>query len=565
MLKTLKIKNVALTKEATIEFDEKLNIISGETGAGKSVLLDAIGLILGHKADKTLIKSGEEFLKVEATFNIFDNKKVEQFFLENDLEFDNCIIISRKVSQDGKNEVKLNGESVPLAYIKTLGKLLVDVHGQNDNNQILDRQNQLLLIDKFIDFDFNALKENYKKIVEINKKIKELSFDDDTRTRELDLLSYQISEIENANITENEEDDLKSELLLMKNAEKIANNLNSIKESFEGQFGILSGLRKAGIDLSNIFSLSENQTNLLERFNSLEIEAGDVYDEILKQFNVEFSQERYDEIDQRLEVYKNLHKKYGLMVADILKFLEEAKLKRDKLLNFEEELDALNKQKKNLISEMFSCCEKLTKQRKECAENLSKKLVYELKELMMPNAKIVFSFNEYNKENFEQFLSASGADVVDLMFSANLGEDVKPLNLVASGGEISRLVLAIKTIDSSKNDTPTIIFDELDTGISGEASVQTSKKLAKISQNVQILAVSHQFQICAMADKNILVKKFEMEGKTYSQIFSLSGEETVLELCRFLSVNGVTESTIIHAKEVKAFCDEYKKSLTKNC
>ncbi len=561
MLKTLKIKNVALIEKATINFDEKLNIISGETGAGKSVLLDAVGLILGQKADKTLIKNGEEFLFVEATFLNNNSKKIQNFFEQNNLDFDDCIIISRKISLDGKNEVKINGENVPLMFVKNLSSLLIDNHKQNENYEILNKKKQLALVDSFVEFDFDNLKNLYKNIGEINKKIAELSLDENERNHELDLLLFEINEIENAKLSENEEEELKSELLSLKNAEKIANNLNNIKQSFEGTGGIISSLRKCNIDLANIASLSGKSCETLDRLNGLEIDANDIYEEILEKFDIDFSEDRFEEIDNRLEIYKNMHKKYGILFSDIQDFLEKAKQKYQKLANFGEELEKLTKQKTELIKKAFELCEELSSKRKISAKNFEKQIESELAELAMPNAKIKFVFNNYNLSNFENYFSGLGADDVELMFSANLGEEVKPLSLVASGGEISRLMLAIKTITSQFDDIPTIIFDELDTGISGEASVATSKKLAKISKHHQILAVSHLFQICAMADKNILVKKIEQNGKTVSLPIELEKDQTTLELCRFLSVNGVTESTINHAKEVKEFCENYKKSI----
>lgn len=561
MLQTLKIKNVALTNEATIHFDEKLNIISGETGAGKSVLLDALGLVLGNKADKSLIKHGEEFLKVEATFVNNDNKKIIEFFNDNDLEFDDCIIISRKVSIDNKNEIKLNGQNVPLMYLKTLASLLVDVHGQNDNNQIFNKQYGLSVLDNFAKLDFKELEKIYDDLKSVNIKINNLNLDEEQRNRELELLNYQIEEIENAKISENEENDLKNELVLIKNAEKISNSLNKLKENHEGSMGIFNLVRKSVLELSNFVSLGQNCQDLLDRYESLEIEISDIYDEITKRFDMGFSEDRLDEIDNRLDVYKTLHKKYGLLFEDIQNFLDSSKSRRDQLLNFENELSSLNKQKSEILLKAFELSLSFTDKRKKQAKELQEKIVYELKELCMPHAKVEFSFNEYDKNNFEQHFTKTGADEVEILFSANLGENVKPLSLVASGGEISRFMLALKTITSEHDETPTIIFDELDTGISGEASVSTSKKLAKISRFHQILAVSHQFQICAMADKNILIKKTEENGKTFSLPIELGGEETVKELCRFLSVDKVTESTILHAREVKLFCDNYKKAL----
>lgn len=561
MLKTLKIKNVALTTEAVINFDEKLNIISGETGAGKSVLLDALGLILGGKTDKNLIKYGEEFLKVEAVFENVDGKKIQSFFEENDLIFDSCIIISRKVSLDGKNEIKLNGESVPLMYIKQLGALLVDIHLQNENNKILDKTNQLKLIDNFVEFDFLSLEQVYSQLQQINSKINELSFDEESRNREIDLLTFQISEIENAKISEDEEENLKTELIFMKNAEKIASNLNNIKESFEGTYGILNAIRKSNYELSNVVNLSGKGQNLLERLNSAEIDIEDIYDEILNSYDIDFSEEKFEEIDSRLEVYKNLHKKYGITFTDIQNFLEMSKERLAKLQNFEAEINTLNKQKQEKLNQAYALCKELTEKRIQKSKCLQSEIKNELVELSMQNAQIEFEFNDYDKQNFESFFTKLGADSVQMLFSANLGESVKPLNLVASGGEISRLVLAIKTITTKFDEISTIIFDELDTGLSGEASVAISKKLAKISRFHQIISVSHQFQICAMADKNILIKKIEENGKTISIPKELVGEEMVSELCRFLSVNGVTESTISHAKEVKEFCENYKNSL----
>lgn len=561
MLQTIKIKNVALISEAVINFDRGLNIISGETGAGKSVLLDCINLILGAKADKTLIKNGEDFLKVEAIFDAEDNSEVKKTFKELDLEFDNCIIISRKITNDGKNEVRLNGEIVPLSYIKNITKNLIDVHSQNENLTLLNKTKQLSLIDDFAEINKDELKDICNEIKKINEQINLLDTDEYFRKREIDLLQYQIDEIDKANISENEESSLMEELLLLKNAEKISNSLNIIKDCYNGGSINLSILAKRILSEINNLAKYKNNNSLEEQINSYFIDLDDSINEYINEFDIEFDENRFNEIDARLDLYKTLHKKYGNSYDDITKFYSNCKEKLDKFLNSEFEINRLKKEKNILLNKAYNLCANISNKRKTVAKMLESNIELELKELSMPNAKVEFSFNDYNKQDFEKLLTPNGADSVDMLFSANLGEKLNSLSLIASGGEISRLMLAIKTITSEKDKISTMIFDELDTGISGSASVATSKKLAKISKNHQIIAVSHLFQICAMADKNILVKKVEENGKTFSLPCEISGEDAVNELCRFLSVDKVTESTIAHAKEVKEYLDDYKKNI----
>lgn len=562
MLKTLKIKNVALINEATINFCDKLNIISGETGAGKSVLLDSINLLLGSKADKTLIKSGEDFLRVEGVFDINLTKELEDKFNDFGLEPDSCLIISRKINLDGKNEVKLNGETVPLNFIKNITKYLIDIHSQNENLTLLNKQNQLKLIDSFSKLDFGEVNDLFNQIKQINEKINELDKDDSFRLREIELLEYQIKEITEANIKENEEDELKNELILLKNSEKIAESLNLIKEYYDkGLVNISSLLKKSLFEINNLTKYNESLKALEDRVNSAYIDLDDAISEIINSLDIDFDENRFNEIDSRLDLYKSLHKKYGNSYEDITNYLSNIKEKHNKLVNFSEELEKLKSQKKLLLDKALLVCTNFTKTRKNIAVKLEKEIINELKELSMPNAKIEFKFNSYDYSNFEEYFTNRGADSVDLLFCANLGENLKPLNLVASGGEISRLMLAIKTLTSENDKIETMIFDELDTGISGQASVATSKKLAKISKYHQIIAVSHLFQICAMADENILVKKIEKDGKTETKPIVLSGDDAVNELCRFLSVDEITEATITHAKEVKEYLDNYKKSI----
>lgn len=560
MIKTLKIKNVALINDAELDFDDKLNIISGETGAGKSITLDAINLLLGAKSDKTLIKSGEDFLKVEGCF-IDNRKEIEAIFNELDLEYDETIIISRKISTDNKNEIKINGQIVPLMYLKKLGAKLIDIHSQNENLSILNKNNQLELIDKFGKTDFKDIKEKFCELQEINKKISELDKDESIRERELDLLTYQIDEIENAKISENEEEMLENEKILMKNAEKIAVSLNNAKEYYKnGAYSISSLIKKLNHEVDNLLKYDNACESLSNRISSCEIELEDVFEELESLFTIEFNEERLNEIDERLDKYKSLHKKYGDSYENIIKFLDEAKEKKEYLINFADELEKLNKEKKELLKYLYNLSCEISQSRQKNAKILETKILDELKELSMPHAQIKFVFENF-EQNFENLLTNKGADNVQILFSANLGEKPNPLNLVASGGEISRLMLAIKTITSENDNLSAMIFDELDTGISGEASIATSKKLAKISRNHQIIAISHLFQICAMADKNILVKKIEKNGKTISNILEVKSEEKINELCRFLSVGSITESVVKHAKEVVEFCENYKKSL----
>ena len=568
MLDTLKIKNVALISEATVRFDSKLNIISGETGAGKSVLLDSINLILGVRADKSLIKQGEDFLKVDATF-IDINNGAKEYLKELDFECDDCLMISRKINLEGRNEIRLNGEIIPLNILKTLAGYLIATHSQNENLSLISSDSQLKLLDDFAGLN-KELEENkvvFDELKKLNNEIESLNGDSYKRERELDLLNYQIDEIERASLKENEENELKLELITLKNFEKISDNLKDLKSIYNGSYnasGLSNELRSFENLLIKLESYNEKCTDLKNRLNSAVIEIEDVYDEVLNTFDLEdFSENRLEEIDNRLDVYKRMFSKYGNSLEKVNEFYFKATERQEYLINFEANLEKLNKQKSLLLKKAFEISSKISLIRKEKAKELENLIVFEVRELSMPNAKLEFKFNEnITFENFENAYNKTGFDKVELLFSANLGESVKPLNLVASGGEISRLMLAIKTVCSDLEHIQTLIFDEIDTGISGEAAFNTSKKLAKISRNKQVIVVSHLFQICAMADKNILVKKQEENLSTSTKIIELKeSEELISELTRFLNAGNLTTASQEHAREVKALCDNFKLKL----
>lgn len=568
MLEKLKIKNVALINEAVIYFHKNLNIISGETGAGKSVTLDSLNLILGAKTNKTLIKEGEDFLEVIATFtniNADASKLVEEF----SGEVEDCIIISRKIYTDGKNEIKLNGNTIPLNILKTLGLLLISTHSQNENLTLINKKEQLKLVDNFSNTK-NLLCENkqiYDEIISLNQKISELNKDESLRARELDLLNYQIDEIENANISENEENELKDELIFLKNSEKIVESVKDTNEIYNGNYNSI-GLNKALYKFKNniefLAKYNKECENLLKRTESIEIELEDIFQDIQSKFDLSnFSENRLDEIEARLEVYKKLHSKYGRTAEDILNYLQTSKQKQDYLLNFEQNLNNLLIQKNDLMKKAYNICEEISNLRRESCKKTEQLILQEVKELSMPNARLEFKFSDKPSfEEFENSYSALGFDDIELIFSANLGESPKPLSLVASGGEISRLMLAIKTICSYLDCSQTLVFDEIDTGISGEAGINTSKKLAKISKTKQVIAVSHLLQICAMADQNILVKKIEENNSTHSSIICLNNEkDEIIELTRFLSADNITDTAIQNAKEIKEWCNNFKNNI----
>lgn len=568
MLEKLKIKNVALINEAVIYFHKNLNIISGETGAGKSVTLDSLNLILGAKTNKALIKEGEDFLEVIATF-ININIEASKFIEEILGEVEDCIIISRKIYADGKNEIKLNGNTIPLNILKTLGLLLISTHSQNENLTLINKKEQLKLVDNFSNTK-NLLSKNkqiYDEIILINQKISELNKDESLRARELDLLNYQIEEIENANISENEENELKDELIFLKNSEKIVESVKDTNEIYNGNYNSI-GLNKALYKFKNniefLAKYNKECENLLNRTESIEIELEDIFQDIQSKFDLSnFSENRLDEIEARLEVYKKLHSKYGRTAEDILNYLQISKQKQDYLLNFEQNLNNLLVQKNELMKKAYNICEDISNLRRESCKNTEKLILQEVKELSMPNARLEFKFSDKPSfEEFENSYSALGFDDIELIFSANLGESPKPLSLVASGGEISRLMLAIKTICSYLDCSQTLVFDEIDTGISGEAGINTSKKLAKISRTKQVIAVSHLLQICAMADQNILVKKIEENNSTHSSIICLNNEkDETIELTRFLSADNITDTAIQNAKEIKNWCNNFKNNL----
>ncbi len=555
MLQKLFIKNVALISEAEIEFDGKLNVLSGETGSGKSVILDSINFVLGSKADKTMIRYGEQEAIVRAEFCVDENSEAVKKLEEFDIESDGLISITRKFSLDGKGSIKVNGVSVTAAMLKAVTLHLVDVHGQSEHFFLLSEDNQLNVVDGICGEDVGVIKSELADLIKnkrgLKAKIAELGGDGAERERKLDLLEYQIKEIENADLKEGEFDELKTRRNIIANTEKILSSISGGVSALNDDGGALDCLSTAQRAITGISSLSDNYANMEERLEEVYAEISDICETLTDYADeLTFDGREAEEIDERITLIKNLRKKYGADEKEILNFLEDSRAQFDLLSDGANAVEKYNKQISECDEKIYALCKKLTNERKFASDKFCNDVTAQLKTLNIPDAQFSVKFAEYDEQT-ANLQSLNGSDNISFMFSANKGEPLKPLNKVISGGEMSRFMLAVKTVLKDVNGISTYIFDEIDAGISGYTANAVAEKFVRIAENTQILAVSHLPQVCAASGAQFLIYKENSGDKTVTKIKRLDEESKINEIIRLTgSVN--SEAAKIHAKELIA-------------
>lgn len=561
MLQTLKIKNVALIEEVTIDFDRKLNVISGETGAGKSIMLDSLSFVFGGRADRTLIRTGSTSMKVEAVFTCLSDRQIELIKNESDISCDDELFVSRELDVNGKNICKINGELVPVNTVKKICLALIDVHGQSEHLAILDNDYQLKIIDLFSKSTepyLSKLAEAIEEYKQNEKEIKSLGGSEEEKQNLIDLYTYQINEIDNAKIEENEFESLQIEKKEMQQFEKINSALSSVCDILSNSFGdgVTDKMSTIKHVLMNISELSPKYEELYSRIDSALIELNDIANTSKEclEANV-FDEARFNFVDERIDFLKSLFRKYKADSESLLEYRREIGLKLENIINSSEKYQELLLKKEKILKNINNIQIKLSEIRKNSAKTLKDKLEKELKTLGMPNARIDIAF-----ERIQEEFSLFGFDKVEFMFSSNLGFELKPLNKVVSGGEMSRVMLAYKIVVSEIDMISTIIFDEIDTGLSGNIATVVGEYMARLSLNKQIIAVSHLPQICAMADKNIKVEKYSDKVTTHTKANELNEQDAILEIARLMGAE-INDVGLSASKDLKYKSNEYKKSL----
>lgn len=562
MLKSLRINNIALIENLYIEFDSGLNILTGETGAGKSIIFDALNFVLGARSDKSLIRTGESVARVDAMFDVdLSNEALKSILVDNDIECDDGeLLISRKMSVDGKSDIKVNGYPITSSMLRQITSNLVDIYGQQEQVSLLKTQNQLALLDNFASSELVAVKSKYTikylELKEINRKLDRLGGDEFSASREKDYLSFVIDEIVNANISEQEEQELISQKQRLSNIEKIASGVSVSQNALNASINYISQATSA---LNGVSQFDKTLLELYDRLSSSKLELEDITDSICEYDVSDYSQSEFDRIDERLDKIKELKRKYGGTCESVLEFLDKSQKRLYELVNSDKLRSELENTKDELIKELLSLAVKMNTIRTKYSKVFSQRLLLNLAQLGMPNAQIDFAINGSGKS--EEDLTPNGLGKVELLFSANLGGELKPLNKVASGGELSRLMLGIKAIVAETDNMPTMIFDEIDAGISGKMAQAVGEKMAEIGKYHQVIAITHSVQIASMADCHFMIKKIEKNGKTISETIKLSDDERIEELARFMSGDNLTQNTLSSARELLEKQREFKASL----
>lgn len=557
MLEVLKIKNFALIADQTIEFGAGFNVLIGETGAGKSLILDALSFVLGEKANKLNIRHGQEKMTVQAVFSL--NRLVETFLNENDIDVEDQLIVSRSLNVDGKSDCRINGQIVAVATLKSMGELLLDTYAQNENIELLKVKNHLFILDSYSGLEVANLKlqviELLDKIKQINLKMQELGGDCEGRERELEFLSYQIEEIENANLKPNEDIEIKQEIDRLSNFEKIFENVSLCVTNLSG---IDEKLFDAIRALSLVEKYDENITEYINRLTSAKLEISDMLDVLKNQNQDDYDQNLMDVLNKRYDEIKVLKKKYGSTIQDILVYLDKIKQQQDNLLFSEEKLNNLEKEKNILRQELYDACVELSNKRKSSAIEIENKVLTELALLGFNNCKFKICFKDLC--NFEDAIfTKNGLDDVEFLFSANAGEELKSLSKTISGGEMSRFMLAIKNVFAGCFETSTLVFDEVDTGISGEIGQKVAERLAMLSKNYQLICITHLCQVTAMADKYIHVKKEVVDDNTYTTVSYLFGDD-IIKYIAIASGAQPTDVALRFAEQLKTQAENFKKT-----
>ena len=549
MLKTLSIWNFALIEHIQIEFDRGLNILTGETGAGKSILLGALGMVIGRRTNTDAIRSGADFMRVEGVFSL-EEQRVRDFLTENNiLTEDDMLIVTRQISAGGRNIIQINNCHTTLAVLRQLGEMLVDIHGQHANQALLKPAKQLNLVDEYDAASINEQKQNYLQIYHRWQNLREKLVKSKINTQEMaqrtDMLNWQINEIQNAKLTVGEDSELDEAIKILANAEKISLLSQNAYNLLYEDGNILGSMAQLCKDTEALSQYDENMARVHQIIEDAYFQLQDGADEI-RSFgeNIDYSPQKLDAMQSRMEEINKLRRKYGASIEDILAYCEKAKAELDYIENYDANLAQMEQKLSTITEELKQSAATLHKMRQQNAVALAENIIRELQSLSMPDAKM--QINLILSDNFTE----NGADEIEFLFSANLGEDLKTLQKIVSGGELSRIALAVKTITAQKDDANLMVFDEVDIGVGGKTAQMMAEKIARIAISRQVICITHLPQIAAMADAHFYIHKETKDNKTFTAIEEIDYGARLAEIARMASGTELTQASLENAEEM---------------
>ncbi len=558
MLEVLHIENIAIIEEADIRFEAGFNALTGETGAGKSIVIDALSAVLGQRTSRELIRTGADKAFVSAIFSGVEPSLLAELGITP--EEDGSLLLQREIHSDGKSVCRIGGRPVTVGQLKALGSRLLNIHGQHDGQQLLDEEEHLRFLDSFgrTEHLFNAYTEKYNRFTEIQRKMQSLQMDESEKARRVDTLTYQIGELERAQLRAGEEEELSARRNLLRNAEKLISAVSEADYALNGDDsgdGALGLLRRAQDAIGAVRHLDDGYAALYQRLEALYSEAYDVAATVEdRRESFDFSPNELDEVESRMDQLYRLKKKYGPSVEDMLAYLERCRAELEQIEYAGDTLIRLERDLAKAEQAALDAAERLSQGRRQATEQLSAQILEELRQLDM--GKIRFAADMAKKP-----LGPDGIDQVRFLMSANVGEELRPIHKIASGGELARIMLAMKNVLSEQDMVGTMVFDEVDTGVSGRAAQKVAEKMARISRRKQVLCVTHLPQLAAMADTHFSVEKGEQNGRTYTAVQRLDREQRRQELARLTGGSHVSQTMLDGAEELLAEAEKFRDSL----